>query len=100
MKTITTQKEAYEMRESFAKFIDYALDELPSVDSIAVTRDTVQNFLDRQKANIYKSRENFSAKNPNEAALCGFKFYDLHSPKFHQHLYILDLGEFRLCYIN
>jgi len=94
MKTeIKNQSAAYEFRPTFARWLNDYRGLSVDADDIAVTRDTVDNFAAAGGDSIAEV-EAF----PPEAGLDGTKIVELE--RGGRQLYILDTGEFRLCFVD
>jgi len=95
MEKIENQNQAYELRQPFAEWLRERniYDVLP--ENVVITGDTVENFIHYQNTKIFKQ---YSF--PKNHQFYGFKFYDLYSRKKHIHIYLLDVGNYRLCYIS
>jgi len=94
MKTaIKNQSAAYEFRPTFRQWLNDVRELDVEVDDIAVTRDTVDNFIAAGGDSIAEV-EAF----PPKSGLDGMKVTELEQRG--RNLYILDTGEFRLCYVG
>ncbi|MCJ7776865.1 MAG: hypothetical protein MUP16_00905 [Sedimentisphaerales bacterium] len=93
MKTeIKNQSAAYDFTPTFVQWLNDYRGLSVDADDIAVTRDTLDNFAAAGSDSIAEV-EAF----PPDSGLDGMKVIELERKG--QQLYILDTGEFRLCFI-